>query len=67
MGRLDAPQPLGYSCAGVVEALGEGALGFARGDRVACAGAGWAMLCWAGMVWLQHRGRVEGESRENGP
>jgi predicted dehydrogenase len=42
MGRLDAPQPLGYSCAGVVEALGEGAHGFARGDRVACAGAGWA-------------------------
>jgi undecaprenyl-diphosphatase len=32
-----------------------------------CAGAGWAMLCWAGMLWLQRRGRVEGESRENGP
>ncbi len=42
MGRLDAPQPLGYSCAGVVEAVGEGVDSFAPGDRVACAGAGYA-------------------------
>ncbi len=40
--RLDAPQPLGYSCAGVVEAVGEGVAGFAPGQRVACAGAGYA-------------------------
>ncbi|MGI9591082.1 MAG: bi-domain-containing oxidoreductase [Myxococcota bacterium] len=42
MSRLDAPQPLGYSCAGVVEAVGEAVQGFAPGDRVACAGAGYA-------------------------
>jgi predicted dehydrogenase len=42
MGRLDAPQPLGYSCAGVVESVGEGVDAFAPGDRVACAGAGYA-------------------------
>ncbi|MDX1385501.1 MAG: bi-domain-containing oxidoreductase, partial [Thermoanaerobaculia bacterium] len=42
MNRLEAPQPLGYSCAGLVEAVGEGVTGFAAGDRVACAGAGYA-------------------------
>jgi predicted dehydrogenase/threonine dehydrogenase-like Zn-dependent dehydrogenase len=42
LGRLDAPQPLGYSCAGVVEAVGETVTRFAPGDRVACAGAGFA-------------------------
>jgi predicted dehydrogenase/threonine dehydrogenase-like Zn-dependent dehydrogenase len=40
--RLDAPQPLGYASAGVVEAVGRDVLGFAPGDRVACAGAGYA-------------------------
>ena len=40
--RLDQPLTLGYSSAGVIEALGEGLLGFEVGDRVACAGAGFA-------------------------
>jgi threonine dehydrogenase-like Zn-dependent dehydrogenase len=40
--RLDAPQPLGYACAGVVDAVGASVAGFAPGDRVACAGAGYA-------------------------
>jgi len=40
--RLDAPQPLGYSSAGIVEAVGEGVDSFKPGDRVACAGAGYA-------------------------
>jgi predicted dehydrogenase len=42
MSRLEAPRPLGYSCAGVVEAVGDGVVAFAVGDRVACAGAGYA-------------------------
>jgi len=42
MTRLEAPQPLGYSCAGVVEAVGPSVVGIACGDRVACAGAGYA-------------------------
>ena len=40
--RLDAPQPLGYASAGVVEEVGAGVATFAPGDRVACAGAGYA-------------------------
>lgn len=42
MNRLDAPQPLGYASAGIVEAVGEGVSSLAPGDRVACAGAGYA-------------------------
>lgn len=40
--RLDSPQALGYSCAGMVESVGAGVMRFAPGDRVACAGAGYA-------------------------
>jgi predicted dehydrogenase/threonine dehydrogenase-like Zn-dependent dehydrogenase len=40
--KLDSPFPLGYSLAGRVAAVGKNAAGFARGDRVACAGAGYA-------------------------
>src|SRR5690606_15324296 len=42
LSRLDQPIPLGYSCAGVVEHVGRGAEEFAVGDRVACAGMGYA-------------------------
>lgn len=42
MSRLDQPIPLGYSCAGVVTQVGRGASEFAVGDRVACAGMGYA-------------------------
>ncbi len=38
--RLDSPIPLGYSLAGRVLEAGAGVGHFARGDRVACAGAG---------------------------
>ena len=40
--RLSQPLPLGYSSAGAVIAAGSGAAGFKVGDRVACAGAGYA-------------------------
>lgn len=41
--RLDQLMPLGYSCAGTVIDIGDGAQDFAIGDRVACAGAGYAV------------------------
>jgi predicted dehydrogenase/threonine dehydrogenase-like Zn-dependent dehydrogenase len=41
--RLDQPMPLGYSCAGEIAALGEGMGGFKVGQRVACAGGGYAV------------------------
>jgi predicted dehydrogenase/threonine dehydrogenase-like Zn-dependent dehydrogenase len=37
--KLDSPLPLGYSCAGIVIAVGDGIHDIAVGDRVACAGA----------------------------
>jgi polar amino acid transport system substrate-binding protein len=40
--RLDAPMALGYSCAGVVREVGEGAEEFGVGNRVACAGMNYA-------------------------
>jgi len=41
-GRLDTHMPLGYSCSGIVTACGEHITEFTPGDRVACAGAGYA-------------------------
>ena len=42
MNRLDTPVPLGYSSAGVVIDVAEDVTGFSVGDRVACAGSGFA-------------------------
>lgn len=41
--RLDTPMALGYSSAGVVIDVGAGVSEFAMGDRVACAGFGYAV------------------------
>jgi len=41
--RLDSPMPLGYSSAGTIVALGAGMDGFHLGQRVACAGGGYAV------------------------
>jgi predicted dehydrogenase/threonine dehydrogenase-like Zn-dependent dehydrogenase len=42
MKKLEAYSPLGYSSAGVVIDVGEGVRGFRVGDKVACAGGGYA-------------------------
>jgi threonine dehydrogenase-like Zn-dependent dehydrogenase len=42
-GRLEQPTALGYSSAGTVVAVGDGVTDVAVGDRVACAGAGFAV------------------------
>jgi predicted dehydrogenase/threonine dehydrogenase-like Zn-dependent dehydrogenase len=42
MDRLDEPLPLGYSSAGEVVEVGRDVKGFLAGDRVACAGSGFA-------------------------
>ncbi len=41
--RLAQPLPLGYASAGVVVEVGPGLSSFRRGDRVACAGGGYAL------------------------
>lgn len=41
--RLDQPMPLGYSSAGTIVALGPGVEGYQAGQRVACAGGGYAV------------------------
>jgi len=41
--RLDQPMALGYASAGTIVALGEGVRGWGIGDRVACAGGGYAV------------------------
>jgi predicted dehydrogenase len=41
--RLDQPMVLGYSSAGTIVGLGEGVSGYSIGERVACAGGGFAV------------------------
>ncbi|MCX6053341.1 MAG: bi-domain-containing oxidoreductase [Chloroflexi bacterium] len=48
--KLDQPMALGYSSAGVVIEVGEGLDGFSPGDRVACAGGGFAVHAEYGVI-----------------
>jgi predicted dehydrogenase/threonine dehydrogenase-like Zn-dependent dehydrogenase len=43
LNRLEQPMALGYSSAGTIVELGEGMHGFSVGQRVACAGGGYAV------------------------
>jgi len=43
LNRLEQPMPLGYSSSGRIVALDEGTTGFHVGQRVACAGGGYAV------------------------
>ncbi len=49
-GRLDQPMVLGYSSSGIITALGEGVEGYQVGQRVACAGGGYAVHAEYAMV-----------------
>lgn len=42
MKKLDAYSPLGYSCAGEIIEVGPAVTGFQKGDKIACAGLGYA-------------------------
>jgi predicted dehydrogenase/threonine dehydrogenase-like Zn-dependent dehydrogenase len=48
--RLDQPMPLGYSSAGTIVDQGEGLEGFRVGQRVACAGGGYAVHAEYGVI-----------------
>jgi predicted dehydrogenase/threonine dehydrogenase-like Zn-dependent dehydrogenase len=48
--RLDQPQSPGYSSAGTVLAVGEGVTDIQVGDRVSCAGAGYAVHAEVGCI-----------------
>jgi predicted dehydrogenase len=43
--KLDSVEPFGYSCSGTVIAVADDVTGFRVGDRVACAGGGYASHC----------------------
>jgi threonine dehydrogenase-like Zn-dependent dehydrogenase len=48
--KLDQPMPLGYSSAGIIVETGRDLVGFQPGDRVACAGGGYAVHAEYGMI-----------------
>ncbi len=48
--KLDQPMPLGYSSAGIIQEIGRELVGFQPGDRVACAGGGYAVHAEYGVI-----------------
>ncbi len=48
--KLDQPMPLGYSSAGIIQETGRDLVGFQPGDRVACAGGGYAVHAEYGVI-----------------
>jgi predicted dehydrogenase/threonine dehydrogenase-like Zn-dependent dehydrogenase len=65
--RLNQPQSVGYSSAGLVVAVGDGIADINVGDRVACAGAGYAvhaeLACIPRMLVAKIPGRGEATSQ----
>jgi predicted dehydrogenase/threonine dehydrogenase-like Zn-dependent dehydrogenase len=59
--RLDQPQAVGYSSAGMVIAVGDGVADISVGDRVACAGAGYAVHAELACVPRLLVARIPGE------
>jgi len=68
--RLDQPQSVGYSSAGIVVAVGDGVVDIDVGDRVACAGAGYAVhaefACVPRMLVARIPEALDAESRVSG-
>ncbi len=64
--RLDQPQGPGYSSAGTVMAVGEGVTDLRPGDRVACAGAGFAVHAEMACVPRLLVSRVPARDHETG-
>ena len=60
--RLDQPQAPGYSSAGTIIAVGDGVTDLQPGDRVACAGAGFAVHAEVACVPRLLVGRIPGRN-----
>src|SRR5258708_2817021 len=67
LSRLDQPTALGYSSAGVVVEIGEGISDLKPGDRVACAGAGFAVHAEIACIPRMLVAKIPAETPSSGP